>query len=363
MNLWAPPPVPRPGSLPCPEESSVDSRAVPELDVTVTDTTEKTEIPDISEFWPDAPHRVGPQPDHYELEGVEATRTEPAWQPKVDNRPTVEISTGRPTIELHMVGRPQKPRRPLGRTLAMVLAGVVVLGAAAWMAKGSPDTPESTAAQSPSGPVLVEPDNPPVSIETSEPAPEAPESAVFELADGVADLNVTIGDTGTDSWFTVTAPDGGAVQPRTEFGDEGVKVFLEKLRDDDSTRVDVMLSPDVSWSVRMTGGVRTGTFDLTGGRVERIDLIGGAAAIDIALPEQNAVVPVQMSGGVNDWRIRTADQIPVRATLRNGAGTVSLYGDRIQGVDRGAVLTATDGNGGLDVIADEGVGTLTVSAA
>ncbi|HWS36751.1 MAG TPA: hypothetical protein VN408_28930 [Actinoplanes sp.] len=342
---------------------------MPEVDVTVTDATEKTEIPDISEFWPDAPHRVGPQPDHYEPEGAEAIRTEPAWQPKTDNRPTVEISTGRPTIELHMVGRPPKPgrvqraRRPLGRTLAMVAAGVLVLGAAAWMAKGSPDTPEAVSAPGPSAPVLVDPENPPVSIGTSAPAPKAPEAAVFELADGVADLKVTIGDTGTGAWFTATSPDGGAVRPRTEFGDDGVKVFLDKLRDDDGTRVDVVLSPDVAWTVRMTGGVRTGTFDLTGGRVDRIDLLGGAAAIDIALPQQNAVVPVQMSGGVNDWRIRTADQIPVRATLRNGAGTVVLYGDRTQGVNRGTVLTATDGDGGLDVIADEGVGTLTVSAA
>ncbi|WP_157751694.1 hypothetical protein [Actinoplanes derwentensis] len=320
-------------------------------------------MPDISEFWPDAPHRVGPQPDHYELEGAEATRTEPAWQPKVDNRPTVQINTGRPTIELHMVGRPAtKPRRPLGRTMAAVLAGLLAAGTAAWLAKGSaPEVPSVVA--NPSAPVLVEPENPPVSIETTPPAPEAPAAATFELADGVTDLNVLITGTGSGSWFTATSPDGSAIRPRVEFGDGIVRVFADKISEEGSSRVDVLLSPEVAWSVRMRGGVRTGTFDLTGGRVDRIDLLGGAAAIDIALPEQDAVVPVQMSGGVNDWRIRTADQIPVRATLRNGAGTVVLYGDRTQGVDRGRVLTATDGSGGLDVIADEGVGTLTVSAA
>lgn len=336
------------------------------MDSPAPDATEKDDMPDISEFWPDAPHRVGPQPDHIELDGVEATRTEPAWQPKVDNRPTVEISTGRPTIELHMVGRPQtKPRRAVSRTTAAVLAGLLAAGTAAWFARGSaPDAPEGVSAN-PSAPVLVEPDqNPPVSIGTPPPAaPAAPETATFELANGVTELNVTITDTGTGSWFAATAPEGAAVRPRAEFGDSGVKLFVDKIADEGSARVDVLLSPGVAWSVLMRGGVRTGTFDLTGGRVDRIDLVGGAAAIDIALPQQDAVVPVQMSGGVNDWRIRTSDQIPVRATLRNGAGTVVLYGDRTRGVDRGRVLTATDGDGGLDVIADEGVGTLTVSAA
>ncbi|MDR6321708.1 hypothetical protein [Actinoplanes couchii] len=315
---------------------------------------------------------MGPQPDHIELDGVEATRTGPAWQPRVENRPTVEISTGRPTIELHMVGRPPaaRPKRPVNRTMALVLAGLLAAGTVAWFARGSsPDEPAGVSAN-PSAPILVEPDqpdqpdpNPPVAIEPQPSAPEAPQEATFELANGVTELNVTIGDTGTEAWFTATAPNGAAVKPRAEFGDDGVKLFVDKVADEGSARVDVLLSPGVAWSVRMRGGVKTGTFDLTGGRVDRIDLLGGAAAIDIALPEQDAVVPVQMSGGVNDWRIRTADQIPVRATLRNGAGTVVLYGDRTQGVNRGSVLTATDGNGGLDVIADEGVGTLTVSAA
>ncbi|WP_430788904.1 hypothetical protein [Actinoplanes sp. G11-F43] len=326
-------------------------------------------MPDISGFWPDAPHRVGPPADHYELEGAEATRTDPAWQPKVDSRPTVELSTGRPTIELHMLGRPPvKPRRPLGRTVAAVAAGLVAVGLAAWMAKGSPSTP--SAAPDPGAPTFVAPDpengpdqgNSPVEIETTPPAPAAPAAATFELVDGTTDLTVTIGDTG-EAWFTATAPDGGAVRPRAEFGDSGVRLFVDKISETGPARVDVKLSPEVAWSVLMRGGVRTGSFDLTGGRIDRIDLLGGAAAIDIALPEQNAVVPVQMSGGVNDWRISTADQIPVRATLRNGAGAVVLYGDRTQGVDRGKVLTATDGTGGLDVIADEGVGTLTVTAA
>lgn len=84
----------------------MESPAAPAGGDAGTGTPVQPGLPDISEFWPDAPHRVGPPADHYEPEGAEAVRTEPAWQPKADTRPTVELSTGRPTIELHMqIGR------------------------------------------------------------------------------------------------------------------------------------------------------------------------------------------------------------------------------------------------------------------
>lgn len=317
-------------------------------------------LPDISGYWPDAPHRTGPPADEYEPDGAEAVRTTPAWQTAA-GRPTVERPrSGRPTIELKVIGAPLPPRRPAGRILAVALAGALVTGVLGWFAFGVPDD-EPVAAPArpaaPAGDTPAVPDNPPVSIEAS----VAPDAATFELADGTTELNVTIGDTG-DRWFRVSTPAGSGVRPRAALEDGAVRVFVDSAGTGGSGRVDVLLSPEVTWSVLMRGGVRAGIIDLTGGSVGRIDLLGGAADLSLRLPRQSAVVPIAMSGGVNDWRITTGRKVPVRAVLQRGAGAVVLYGDRDQGVDRGTRFTVTGGQGGIDLIADEGVGTLTVAA-
>ncbi|MFC4069316.1 hypothetical protein [Actinoplanes subglobosus] len=345
------------------EESYVDSPAVPDTDsqaenepavielVITSPSDARPSLPDISEFWPDAPHRAGPPADHYEPEGSEPVRTEPAWMPRGNQRPTVELRLAE-----------TRTRRASRKPIVVLVAAILAAGGLAYYAT-RPTEPTA-------GPVLTVPpatapaetpaDQPPVAIETSAPVGEAPDRATFELADGTTALDVRIGDTG-DDWFQVTSPVGSGISTRTEVRDGTVRVFVDDGADPGTAEVNVVLSPDVTWSVLMLGGVRTASIDLTGAAVGRVDLVGGAAEIDLALPRQDAVVPVSMTGGVRDWRVSTGGRAPVEAVLERGAGVVDLYGDRKQGVNRGSRFTAGGGDGGVEIVAENGVGTLIVA--
>ncbi|MEU4163391.1 hypothetical protein [Actinoplanes sp. NPDC026670] len=321
------------------------------IELVITSPDAVPNLPDISEFWPDAPHKTGPPADHYEPEGAEAVRTDPAWMPRASQRPTVE---------LHLA---ETRTRRASRKPVLVLAAVVL--AAAGLAFYATRPTEPTA-----GPVLTVPTEtapgeapagqPPVSIETSAPVTPAPESATLELADGTTALDVRIGDTG-DNWYRVSSPIGSGITTRTEEQDGTVRIFVKDSTDPGTAEVNVLLSADVTWSFRMSGGVRTAVIDLTGAKVGRVDLIGGAAEIVLALPRQDAVVPISMTGGVRDWQVSTGGRVPVQAVLDEGAGVVDLYGDRRQGVNKGSRFTAGSGDGGIDLVAEKGVGTLIVS--
>jgi hypothetical protein len=128
-------------------------------------------------------------------------------------------------------------------------------------------------------------------------------------------------------------------------------------------RVDVLLDTRIAWNLKMSGGVSKAKFGLAGGTVRGVDLSGGAATIDLALPRRLDGVPIRMSGGVRTWRIRTEKEVPVRVKVRRGAGEVVLYGDREKGVDRGeTVRKGGDGDGRLEIEAVAGMGSLTVTS-
>jgi hypothetical protein len=340
------------------EESSVDSPAVPDIDITTvpadtgTESTTATDeaappaLPDISAFWPDAPHRAGPPADHYEPEDAEPVRIEQPWQDRAAQRPTIELRLA------------PRRRRIAGKPVAALIAAALVAGGLSWYVTRPSDPVASPVFAEPS--VVAPPGNPPVSIETSAPAGAVPAAATFELADGTTDLDVRIGETG-DDWYEVSSPPGSGINVRTEVAGATLRVFVDDTGDVGTAEVDVVLSSDVAWSVLMRGGVRTASIDLTGARVGRVDLLGGAARIDLALPKQNVIVPISMSGGIRNWRISTTGRAPVRAELKSGAGAVVVYGERDQGVDKGARFTSGSGAGGIDLVAEEGVGTLTVA--
>ncbi|MEU8243855.1 hypothetical protein AB0C07_36845 [Actinoplanes missouriensis] len=326
------------------------------------------DLPDIAEYWPDAPHRLGPAADHYELPGAEPTRTGAGLSDPTASgaaspgaaSPGADVYPGsaRPTLELHLADR---PRRPVRRT-AVIVALVLAIGSAAAWATLRPDE-EQARVPSFQQPAALTPANPPVEIgePTPDPTPVIPDAATFELVDGTTEINVTIGDV-PKGWFRVTSPDGSGVKPRAQLDGDTVKVFVEPTGPEGSARVDVLLSEDVTWSLRMRGGARVATFDLTRGTLGRLDLLGGTARTTLALPKTDSPIPILMGGGVNTWRISTAGEIPVRADFRKGAGTVTLYGKRDKGVATGATLTRGDGDDGITVQAESGIGTLTVTA-
>ena len=320
-------------------------------------------LPSISDYWPDAPHRIGPPADHYTDEPTEAS---------VDALLRSGSREGDPYVP-HVPPPPRRRSRwpaVLGLTLVtLLLAGAAVAG----YTLTRPDGRE---------PVSVAP--PPAAAPTDAPAAEAsavPSPSVapapartvsapvrdraragFELVSDTAVIELRATDLG-DDLYRITTPEKSSVVPRAQLGTAGVKLFLDDNGERGDAAVTVLLNADVRWSMRITGGVKAGVFDLGAAKVDEVDFAGGATRIDLTLPRPDGTLPIRLSGGVNRFEVSTDQGVPVRVRTRRGAGQVKLDGRTDDGVARGASFLSPDWAGSenrIDLDAVAGVGTLRV---
>ncbi|WIM94166.1 hypothetical protein ACTOB_006167 [Actinoplanes oblitus] len=331
-------------------------------------------LPRISDYWPDAPHRLGPPADHYELPGADPTR--------LRTPPVARVYPE--TVPDRRTGRDLKPA-------IVLLAAVLLVGGGVFAVVSRLRTPAGDPIASLPAPPLPVPSavteapNPPVSIGTSPPpspttaaptsaaaprgagtttsaAPAVPEAATLELADGVTRLQVEVGDVG-DGIVAVSVGEDSTIRARAKVDDDRVTVTVAPSgRETGSASLAIRLSDEVRWSFTMRGGVNTGRIDLSGGRVGAIELIGGAGTLDLVLPAQRAAIPIVERGGLGNWRIVTDREVPVRAFFREGAGSVTVYGRTDDGVGRGDVIRSGRGDDGIRLDSEEGVGALTVQS-
>ncbi|GIE98653.1 hypothetical protein Ari01nite_61180 [Paractinoplanes rishiriensis] len=331
-------------------------------------------FPRIADYWPDAPHRMGPAADFSPDEaarpadGDQAYPRNPSYPPP-DQEPTQVF---RP---------PPPPRRPWLRALLGALGALVFLGgsvfALARLVAGD-DQPQAGAPLAPAEQDAV-PDatgvpSPPVSVEPA-PSSTAPtespsasvtalpfESGSFELTSNVVELNLTVVDLGNEA-FQVSTPEDSGLRPRAEVDGDDVTLSAPSDGSKGSGRLDVRLNERISWSLKMSGGMKNATFALDDADLRRIELVGGASRIDMTLPSHKDALPIKMSGGVNTWNIKTAREVPVSVEMRRGGGEVVLNGKRVRNINRGTTLRAQVDNSdaeGLKIDAVAGVGTLTV---
>ncbi|MEU7908751.1 hypothetical protein [Actinoplanes sp. NPDC049118] len=306
-------------------------------------------LPSISDYWPDAPHRIGPQPDHYSDEPTAAA---------VDAllRSGRRERTARPAPVEPPPGRPGRFRTGLVITLsALVLAGagLALVSVARDRARATAATPVAPPAPSATAAAGTGPLSTPARGRTD---------ASFELVSDTATIDLRTAALGGDL-YRITTPDGSGVVPRAAIGDDGVRLFLDDNGERGDAAVTVVLSAEVRWRLRITGGVKRGVFDLSGAEVDGVELAGGATRIDLTLPKPDGTLPIRMSGGVNRFEVRTGGRVPVRVRTREGAGQVRLDGRTDDGVARGASFLSPDWEDSTDRIdldAVAGVGTLRV---
>ncbi len=296
-------------------------------------------LPNIADYWPDAPSRrrvTGAPP--------------PPLLPPAEFEPPPEPPgrRGRPAI---LVG---------------LLAGAVAVGTLfVFRPQDDPPAPQEAAEAPPSAaaPSTAAPSAAtPSAAPTTPPAPPLTVGA-FDLVNGVTELTVRTADLDGEN-FQVTTPKNSGLDVDTRFGDGSLKVRARPDGSDKgSGRVDVVLSKDVVWRLRMTGGVRKASFDMGAGTVSDIDLIGGAQRIDITLGNLDGTLPILMAGGVAEWRINTAGEVPVLIAFTSGAGDVSVYGEEKGGVGEGRAITFGDlsDRPGLDIDAEAGLGTMAIT--
>jgi hypothetical protein len=375
-----------------------------------------SEWPRISDYWPDAAgappetapeqaagqpgpldESTAPQPVVYPGDDPGAPVVYPGEDPGApvvyageDPGAPVVYAGDDPAVHGTAAGRPgptrliSPPPPPRRSGLRLAVAGVsagIFLGISVLVLTrlvSSPDEPpvvqvQETAPpiQEPTGAVNPPPPSPPVSIVPSPDGSAPPASAdqaappftegTFELVSDVVELNLAIGRPASGV-AQASTPDGSGITARAEVKGSTIKLSTKPNGRKGPSRVDVLLDERVAWTVRTSEGVTRATFDLADGTVRGISLGGGATTIDMTLPRQDAEIPIRMSGGVNTWRIRTEEEVPVRVRVRRGAGEVVLYGDKDKGVHRGETLQSDgDGEGRLEIDAVAGLGTLTVS--
>jgi hypothetical protein len=130
----------------------------------------------------------------------------------------------------------------------------------------------------------------------------------------------------------------------------------------DNVPVTITLNAGVRWGLKLTAGNTETTVNLTQSKLVSLELAGGAHVFELALPPVTGNLPLRVTHGMNQLKIKT-NGVPVRVRLDVGAGTVIIDGETHTGVKPGTVLTS-DGWAGaanrVDLDSVEGVGTLTV---
>jgi hypothetical protein len=251
------------------------------------------------------------------------------------------------TVEPAAAARPRRAVRP-AFVLGVALGAVVVLGIAAILVGG-------LIGGSPGGDGAVT---------LTAPAEGRP-AAALEIVDGVTSVRLKAGSLG-DDLYRISVPRGSGVAPRADRDGGNVRLYLEPTRWNGPGIVDIAVNSGVAWTIRLDSGVREATLDLSGGKVDGIDLAGGASRIEVALPVPSRVVPIRETGGVDRFVVRVPAATPLRVQVGSGAGQVTVGGTVRQGVAPGQVFTANgwgQTNTGVDVQAQAGVGALTVVAS
>jgi hypothetical protein len=274
-----------------------------------------------------------------------------------------------PGLELPGLDLPQaEPQRSGPRRLAVAAAMValVLVGFLIVRSGASPSSrPDPAAAPAGTSAAPGTSTATPAAPSLSQPA-DGRTQAAFDLVDGIATVRLRTADLDADL-YRVTTPPGSGVRPRVVDQNGRIQLFLDHSGDhgDVPESVDIVLSQQVRWGLRVGGGVDLSTIDLSGARLAEVDLAGNATRIDLTLPKPDGTLTVRMSGGVNALTVRSAQRVPVRVRVGSGAGEVVLDGQTHSGVAAGALFTPgrwANAVDRVDLDAAAGMSALTVAA-
>lgn len=296
-----------------------------------------------------------PYGEHPETEPAGPPRTDPADH-QLYQRPTAATSDD----DTDPIGFPPIPAGPAPRrtpkpaiaaaVVAVALLAGAIVTAALVNGPGTHRRPPAAAGNSDTDTALTGP-------------LAGRQQAVFDLVDGTSVVRLHAASLG-DDLYRVAAAAGGSVTPRVEQNGAEVKVYLRPTGRDGDGAVDITLNSAVRWTLRLNGGVASTVLDMTGGRVDAVDLAGGASRIELTLPRPQGLVAVRMTGGVDQFLVRLAELTPVRVRVGSGAGEVTVGGQTHHGIAAGRSFTAygwNDGAAGVDLQAVAGMSALTVT--
>ena len=84
------------------------------------------------------------------------------------------------------------------------------------------------------------------------------------------------------------------------------------------------LNGSISWAVEVRGGLAQMNADLSRLTLTSFDMTGGAAGIDVTLPQPKGTVPVRLSGGAANIAFHRPAGVPAGARLTGGAAKLQF---------------------------------------
>ncbi len=184
----------------------------------------------------------------------------------------------------------------------------------------------------------------------------------FQLVSGADVVRVRLGDLGGDL-YEFSTPDDSKVAPTAAI--EGIDL-VAGLRDTGKSgpaNLTVVLSDDVRWQVRLAGGAKDESVDLTGGSGGDVDFSSGTERASVILPAAQGTQRVLLGGGAGLLAVRLTGQAPVRVFARGGAGSVTIDGTTRTGVAGGSSWLQDGWDGAaarFDIDATSGVAAMVV---
>jgi DNA-binding MarR family transcriptional regulator len=144
--------------------------------------------------------------------------------------------------------------------------------------------------------------------------------------------------------------------PQVRLRDGVVSVqYKSRLFDFRKPKADLALSAAVPWSIEVRGGTSHLRGELAQVPVRQVEFSGGASRIELNLGRPVGIVPIRVTGGASDVRVRRPADVPVRLVVHGGASSVELDEQRIGGTS-GVRLESGSASGAADLYTIEVTG-------
>lgn len=166
-------------------------------------------------------------------------------------------------------------------------------------------------------------------------------TATFELVAATSRATVKTQDLG-DELYRITAAGESGAAPRPALTGDKVQLLLETEGAGARGNVEVLLSNKVTWALRFTGGADEQLVDMTGGKINAVDLTGASRRVDLTLPKPTGTVPLRITGAIEDLSLTSPSGSPVRVKVDGGVKTVAAGTRTLKDLEPGSTLTPKD---------------------
>lgn len=176
------------------------------------------------------------------------------------------------------------------------------------------------------------------------------DTAVVHIDSGADAIVIGTADLGGDL-AVVTTPGGddSGVRPKARMDGDQLRVWTEDTGDADdgaAVQIDVRLAAGVRWDVVVDKGAKQVKLALGSGKVNLVELRGGADLADVTLPKPVGELTVRIPTGLATAALHVPDGVPTKLTFGSGAGKATVDGAQRQGIAAGITIFGVNGKGG-----------------